>query len=346
MRERLLVSTLVLLLALSGCGSVNTGYYGESDGLSYTQTNGFSGGSSKADVAYNSWLSNSFGSSNGQQNVDVVYSPEADSATEHEPNQTQGGAEINKDMLVYHGSVTVSTKEYDKAMDSLKVLFETYDCFIESSSERSNYRYSDDSQLMIYSATIRVNSKDYASFMDGASSVGVVASKSSIVENMNLEYSDTVTALRIYQARLDRYLARLETETDNEIAIQLEREITSIQVTLQQLEARKSLIETDVAYSYVDLTIQEVEAFTSQVTHDDPLHKRVWAEIVNTYYEFTEFLTEVLFFIIHAFPYLVILGAVIFVLRKKLKFKRPSFKFRKRKKVDDTFDHQDSTQAK
>lgn len=335
MRKRLLTDILVaglLLTFLTACGSFDKSSSaiqgaGVADlAPSYGATaNGV--GASKGDVAFNESY---------DYDSDFSYS-ESESGDVDPGDNVQGGTEIDKDMLVYRGSVSITTKEYDSALEALSELYSKYDCFIESSNEYSNYRYSDGSTMMTYRATIRVNSKDYDTFMNGVSNLGVVASKSSNVQNMNMEYSDTVTALRIYQARLDRYLARLETETDNEIAIQLEREVTDIQVTLQQLEARKSLIETDVAYSYVDLEIEEVKAYTSQITHDDPLHKRVWAEIVNTYYEFTEFLTNLLFFIIHAFPYLVILGIVVFVLRKKFKgcVKLPRLKKRKKSNEGD-----------
>lgn len=328
---------LVGCLLLSGCGSSKDAYYRDSyNGAGFdmaatassNKTSGISGlfgsvGSSSPVQAaeQESWYDDSY-----DNQVDS-----SDSSTQ-DGIQDQSGPAIQKDMLVYRGDVEITTKDYEQAMSGLGELFETYDCFIESSREYTNYRYYDETDLMVYSATIRVNSKDYDAFMNGIGGLGVVSSKSSNVQNMNMEYSDTVTALKIQQARLDRYLERLETERDNEIALQLENQIAEIQIQLQQLESRKALIETDVAYSYIDLEIREVKAYSAQVTHDDPLYKRVWVEIVNTYYEFTEFLVDVLFFCIHAFPYFVILVIVWLVIRKKLKGKVHMPKLRKRER--------------
>lgn len=338
MKKRLssLILVVVLVFALSACGS--------GGGRQSTATNGpvdWNMGMAAESTNKNSGISGIFGSSTSGSGsyADVEFAPSYDGGSDYyeledapaddSGENVQTGGEIKKDMLVYRGSVAITTKEYDESVSRLQDIFKQYDCFIESSREYTNYRYYDDTDLMTYEATIRVNSASYEDFMNGISGLGVVSSKSSTVTNMNTEYSDTVTALRIKNARLERYLARLENEMDNEIAMQLEREITSIQIEVAQLEARKALIETDVAYSYVTLTISEVRAYSSQVTHDDPFHVRLWAEVVNTYYEFTEFLTNALFTIIHLFPYLVILILVCWIVFKKLKFRPHLPKFRR-----------------
>lgn len=324
-----LLLALVLLLALTSCGSKDMSYNGAADIGGAAFNDSVSGGGSKLFGVSNSDSAPSYEGSYEVSDSDIADDPV-------DVSNVQGGEVIQKDMLVYKGSVSVTTKDYSQSMLSLTELYEKYDCFIESSREYTDFRYYDDTDLMRYEATVRVNSKDYKDFLNGIGDIGVVESKSSDIQNMNVEYSDTVTALRMQQARLERYLTRLETETDNEIALQLEREITSIQIEVQQLEARKRLIETDVAYSYVNVAIREVRAYSSQVTHSDPLYTRVWAEIVNTYYEFTEFLVEVLFFLIHAFPYIVILVILFFVFRKKFKgrIKMPRLK-RKHAKTED-----------
>lgn len=336
-----LVYALAAVLLLSACGgsgsaptngayrpSTNGGFM--ADTAQSASSNGLSGLFSSNKSGGSSYATESFAPSY-DYDYDESYDngAEAGGGEDYTGDNVQEGAIIQKDMLVYRGNVAITTKEYDKAIESLAELYSKYDCFIESSREYTNYRYYDDTDLMNYEATIRVNSAQYDEFVNGVSGLGVVSSKSSNVQNMNVEYSDTVTSLRIQQARLDRYLAMLESETNNEIAMQLEREITNIQIEVKQLENRKSLIETDVAYSYVTLTISEVKAYSAQVTHDDPLHVRIWAEIVNTYYEFTEFLTNLLFAFIHLFPYLVILAGAGWFVFKKLKFRPRLPKFRR-----------------
>lgn len=351
-----LLLVVVLLVTLTACGSGRVsmeGSYngGYSDGFAQGPTLNSTAQSDKAGFDLGGLFGSSNSSSSGGGSYDMDYAPEYagerenDSGYDSDDGNVQGGETINRDMLVYRGSVSITTKEYEKAVSNLSELFSKYDCFIESSREYSNYRYSDGVDLMTYEATIRVNSASYDEFMHGVSDLGVVKSTSSTVQNMNVEYSDTVTALRIKQARLDRYLDLLENERDTEIALQLEREIANIQIELQQLENRKALIETDVAYSYVTLTISEVKAYTSQVTHDDPLHVRLWAEIVNTYYEFTEFLTNLLFFCVHAFPYFVLIAIVIIVLKKVFKFKIRLPRLFKRRSLRRHADAEDKTKG-
>lgn len=319
MKERVSSLLLVVLLVVSlvGCGGQKSSM--SYDGAADVMINGVSGGS-------------------GFQ-MDTVSAPEASydesqKSADVKVDNVQEGASIQRDMLVYRGEITLTTKEYDASLKALFEMFDKYDCFIEESKEWTKYRHSDDTVLNVYDAVLRIRSTEYDEFMEGTSNVGVVESKSSSVENMNVEYSDTATALRIQEARLDRYLARLENETDSEVALQLEREITDIQIQVQQLKSRQALIETDVAYSYITLSLNEVKEYTSQISYKDPLHVRLWAEVVNTYYEFTDFLVGLLFFIIHASPYIVIIGVPLFIFRRKL----PKVKLRGRKpkaKADD-----------
>ena len=213
-------------------------------------------------------------------------------------------------MLVYEGSIRITTKSYDKAISELDELYKKYDCFISSSTEYQNY-----DELMNYSATIRVNSSQYEDLMNGVSNLGTLARKTSEVTNMSMKYLDIVTALRIYKARQERYLKMLENCYDESDAIAIEDKLTDLEVTIAQYESRKALIETDVAYSYINLEIEEVKEYTSQVNHTDGFFTRLRKEVVNTFFWFVDFLENALFFVIRIAPY----GVFFFILYKVLK---------------------------
>lgn len=228
-----------------------------------------------------------------------------------------GGQQINTDMLVYRGQMTLSTKDFDGTMSQLDSKIEEYQGFIENSDfhTSSSRYYDDDTTLRHYSATVRVPSGKYDDFTTGVSGIAKVTSRNSNVENLNTEYSDIVTAIDIYKAKEQRYINLLQTVTDDKYALQIENTLTDITVKIAQYESRKKLIETDVAYSYVDITVDEVKEYERQTSYDDTFLVRLKNTIVNTWYDFMAFLEWLLFLIIRISPYALIVLIVYVVLR-------------------------------
>lgn len=288
---------LVCCLALTGCSS-GTSNYATSAEDSSTSSNG----------AGFSVETNNFNMSQVEDFDSSEVSSEQEVNKEDDNNSVD--TKFDRDMLVYEGSIRITTKSYDKAISELDELYKKYDCFISSSTEYQNY-----DELMNYSATIRVNSSQYEDLMNGVSNLGTLARKTSEVTNMSMEYSDIITALRIYKARQERYLKMLESCYDESDAIAIEDKLTDLEVTIAQYESRKALIETDVAYSYINLEIEEVKEYTSQVNHTDGFFTRLRKEVVNTFFGFIDFLENALFFVIRIVPY----GVFFFILYKVLK---------------------------
>ena len=321
MKKKMFSILLVCCLALTGCSS-DTSNYATSVEDSSTSSNGagFSIESSAVKDDFNISQSEDYNSSEISSEQEV----------NKEDDNNSVDTKFDRDMLVYEGSIRITTKSYDKAISELDELYKKYDCFISSSTEYQNY-----DELMNYSATIRVNSSQYEDLMNGVSNLGTLDRKTSEVTNMSMEYSDIVTALRIYKARQERYLKMLENCYDESDAIALEDKLTDLEVTIAQYESRKALIETDVAYSYINLEIEEVKEYTSQVNHTDGFFTRFRKEVVNTFFGFIDFLENALFFVIRIVPY----GVFFFILYKVLKKlgllkKLPKIRKKKKPEID------------
>lgn len=318
MKKKMFSILLVCCLALTGCSS--TSNYATSVEDSSTSSNG-AGFSIESSA-----VKNDFNISQSEDYNNSEVSSEQEVSKEDDNNSVD--TKFDRDMLVYEGSIRITTKSYDKAISELNELYKKYDCFISSSTEYQNY-----DELMNYSATIRVNSSQYEDLMNGVSNLGTLARKTSEVTNMSMEYSDIVTALRIYKARQERYLKMLENCYDESDAIAIEDKLTDLEVTIAQYESRKALIETDVAYSYINLEIEEVKEYTSQVNHTDGFFTRFRKEVVNTFFGFIDFLENALFFVIRIVPYGV-LFFILYKVLKKLGLLKKLPKIRKKKKPE------------
>jgi len=303
-----LIPLFLSFCLLMGCGSSNSLY----DSVSDSHNSITSAGSASGFGSYNGINSannhnTSIESSTNKQNTSTTNN---NTSTKSESDTT-----FSKDMLIYRGSVELTTKQYEESIKALRSIFDTYDCFIEESRAYTATDYNDN-PLRRYTATIRVASKDYETMMNVVSELGAIEDKQSSVENLNVEYSDITTALRIYRAREDRYLKLLEQCENETDAIAIEDKLTEIAVTIAQYESRKTVIETDVAYSYIDVVIKEVKEYTSQIQHSDNFFVRLWKEIVNTFFGFINFVEALIFFIIRISPYLLLIWLILFVAKK------------------------------
>lgn len=223
-------------------------------------------------------------------------------------------SKINKEMLIYHGDINITTKQFSKDLESLKSTLKSFDCFFENERMWTDQQY-DDRTISHYSATVRVSSKEYDSLLDGLNEIGTVTNLSSSCDNVSAEYSDTVVAIDIYQAERDRYAKLLSTIQDEQYAMQIQQKLTDIDLTLAQYNARKQNIETDVAYSYVTVELSEVREYVQQTQYNDNFFKRLWNTVMNTFFGFLTFLENFLFFLIRISPYLLF----FFILYKSLK---------------------------
>ena len=152
--------------------------------------------------------------------------------------------------------------------------------------------------------------------------LGDLRSKNASVTNMSQEYSDLSTTLAIYEAKEARYLALLADITEDEYAIAVEKELTDIQIQIANLKTRMNTIETDVAYSYVYFTLNEVKEYKAEPVKTDTFAERLSSTLSSAGEGFLSFLEWLLFVIIYLAPYLVFLGivaAVVIFIAKSVK---------------------------
>lgn len=242
-----------------------------------------------------------------------------------ENENTLAAEKIQKEMLVYSCYMTVDTLEFDTSLNSFKNSLEMYGGFIETENfsdggSDARWYYENEQKWKSYSATVRVPSKNYDAFCNSAGELGDLRSKTSGVENLSREYSDLSTSLEIYEAKEKRYIALLAEITEDEYAVEIERELTEIQIKIANIKTRMNAISTDVAYSYVYFTLNEVKEYVSEPVRTDTFLDRLSYTLSDAGAAFLAFLEGLLFLLIYAFPYLILIGivafAVIFVIKR------------------------------
>jgi hypothetical protein len=121
---------------------------------------------------------------------------------------------------------------------------------------------------------------------------------------------------------------------DQNKAVSIEQELTNIQIEIARIKTRMNNIENDVAYSYINLNVNEVREYTEKpvVKKTDTFGQRLGNTLSGTWHTFLDFLEGALFFIIRVLPYLLLLGIFTFIIVKIIKLIiRASEKSRKKR---------------
>lgn len=264
----------------------------------------------------------------------------ADSKAQSEDNTTQNmdSMTLLEEKLVYRCNLEIETLDYTGTIKSIKEAIAQYGGVIQSENETdSSYEwyyadYQKTQGTMRNYIEIRVPSKNYDSFVSALDGVGKITSKSSSIDNISQQYYDTTTqidALKIQEKNLLEMMEQCDTIED---MLTVQERLTTVQYELNRLQTNKRYMDVDVAYSYVDISIEEVMEFRID---EEPVKKNTFADrlkntLESTYSGFLMFLEVVLFLFIRLFPYLVIIGIILlFALRKTIKRHKEEKKRRK-----------------
>lgn len=235
---------------------------------------------------------------------------------------------IFDEKLVYYCSMDMETKNYDSSYLALRGLIEKHGGIIEnerfsdSNSYLSEYRYSGVGVQRKVIMTIRIPSSNYYSFLNETAECDIhITSKNSSVENITQTYYDTQTSLEGLKTQLARLESMLEVTYDIDDLIQLNDRISKLEIEIAQQQTEIRRMDTDVAYSYVNIELSEVAEYTEI---DEPIKTntffdRLKNQIKDTWNGFLSFCEWLLFTIIGLIPAIIILGIIRLLFWKKIK---------------------------
>ncbi len=331
MKKRVFSAALIAVFILSGCGASNKTsdtYVSDTNSFSTASTaeaesGGFMDYDYTGDISEEEyWYSDS---------IEVPSMEMAAAEPEEEAAGNSGSAkdsgmsagpasgEIEREMLVYSCSMSIDTLDFSSTLDGFHTLLAQYGGFIEienydDGGSTSRWYSNTMQKWQSYSATVRVPSRNYDAFCNSAGTLGDLRSKNASVQNLSSEYNDLSTSLEIYEAKEERYIALLADITEDEYAVAIERELTELQIQIAAIKSRMNKIDTDVTYSYIYITINEVKEYVSEPVKTDTFFDRLGNTLSDTGRDFVEFLETLLFLIIRLLPYLVLIVLLIIII--------------------------------
>ncbi|MDE6566182.1 MAG: DUF4349 domain-containing protein, partial [Lachnospiraceae bacterium] len=240
-----------------------------------------------------------------------------------EGSQAANTQTVSKEMLVYRGRIEIDTLQFDRSVEDFKQLLDQAGGFVEKENysdkgERYGeyYAVEEEEKHNSYTATIRVPSAQYNTVMDGAGSLGDVRSKTSNVQNVTQQYSTYQSQIKIYEAEYQRYLKLLEKASEDQYALEIEQKLFDLQVKIAEIKSGITNLETDVAFSYIDVTLTEVQKYQEHPEKKDTFLDRLIHTCKNSMKVFLFLLESILFCIIYTWYYIAIILLILYVIFK------------------------------
>lgn len=345
MKKKITVLTLALALAISlvGCGGSSSGSTSGSAINAGSTADNFSStvagfGTSTKDYDYDYEYTDDY-EINSEEAVEAdVDTTEVNTDSNNNKNNNNSNVIIAEDKLIYKCNVDIETLNFDESYKMLQDMMTKYNCFISSE------RFSDDSVSYFYTGysydydnfkagrvdeiVIRVPSANYKSFVAEYGNLGNVTSKTQTVDNITQEYYDTTSQVEGLKAQMERLEIMLAQATEIEDMVTINQAITELQYEINKLSTYIRTMDSDVAYSYVTMTLREVLEYSEVETpiKTNTFFDRLKNQCVDTWEGFLEFLEDLLFAIIGLIPAIVILGIVYVIVRITCKNKIKAWK--------------------
>lgn len=320
-KKTILTTLLLITLLLGGCGS------SKSD----TATESFSSKSAASVQSNDAYAGDESGESydadmTASEDVEADSGETADVSSTNNKNATSNAPKkISTEMLVYRGSLVLDTLDFEKTVADFKKLILDNGGFVESENYADNkemyarYYSENDDANKTYSATIRIPSDKYEYAMTQTGTYGDLRTKSSNVTNVTQQYSTYKSELEIYEAEYARYLDLLEKAKDDKYALEIEKQLFDLQVKIADLKSSMTNLETDVAYSYIDVEICEVKEYKEEPAKKDTFIDRLKNTCEESIEGLLSFLEGLLFFIIRSWYGFAFLALIIWIIVKIIK---------------------------
>lgn len=262
----------------------------------------------------------------GSASDDRYYSADNGLVTEKPSAESTNLPENRK--MIQKVWLRAETEDMDTLLQKVSQRINELDGYVESQEIYNGSAYSG-TRYRTAEITIRIPAEKLNSFVNEVSEISNIVSSNQTTDDVTLSYVATesrVKALETEQARLLELLEMAETMDD---LLTVEARLTDVRAELEQVTSTLRVMDNQVDYSTVYLSIQEVREYTV-VEEPETVWDRIGAGFMESLKDIGDGFVELFVFLVVNFPYFIILGVVltglilIFRSRKKKKNKNTS----------------------
>lgn len=246
-------------------------------------------------------------------------------ATEQKVDTT----EITERKIIKTFDISSETKDYDTAIASLNDLIAQHGGYVESaSSSNKSLNNSSANYTRHANYTIRIPAENAEAFVGSMGGLFNITSNQSSIQDISETYYSIEARLEELQAERDSLIDILDatdTKKDYDLWLTVTQRLSEVRQQIAVYQGQLNRYDSKVAYSTVNLSINEVIAYSS-ISENNSFGSRLGAAFKEGWNDFVIGLGDFVIWFAEALPTLILLGAiaaaVIIIIRAAVRKKK------------------------
>lgn len=235
--------------------------------------------------------------------------------------------------LIMSGNVSIETLEFDASVEAIDRLVEDYKGFAETRTVLGKSRNSRALRSATY--VIRIPAESFETVLKSMSSIGTVLESTSEGTDITDKYYDSETRIKALKVQEQTLLDILAKASKLEDVITLETRLAEIRYEIESIENTLNNYDRLVAYSRINIYIQEADDMTETKPIEKQLNERISGAFARSVREFRVGLEDFLVWLVESWISLLFLAAIVVAAVLVLKKKRPGKRLSQKLSVEE-----------
>ena len=214
--------------------------------------------------------------------------------------------------IVYNASMRMETTDYDTTRAALQEAVTAANGYLESTDQGG----SKDSGSRYTYYTARIPAENYRSFLTAAGEAGNVTSLNENAQDITAEYVDVEARLKALNDQRDRLNALADKAETTADLLEIESQLSDVQYQLESYTGQMRLMDNQVRYSTVDISLQEVRVLTPTAT---TFGEKFVEAVTSGWRGFVDGAENLILVVVYLWPVVLIVLAILLVARPALK---------------------------
>ena len=218
--------------------------------------------------------------------------------------------------IIRNADLSLETMEYEDALERIPALAEQAGGYVESSSSDGISLYdrnnSYPSRRSAY-FTVRVPAENLDSLIASLSENFNLLNKSESSSDISDRYYDTQAHLSNLQIQEKRLLELLEKAGKLADLLEIEKELADVRYQIETLTATMKRMDSQVSYSTVNISLQEVVEYQEITTPPRTFGDRLAGTFKDSWNNFLDVCESILFAVIYFAPLVLLIAAVVVI---------------------------------
>ncbi len=221
--------------------------------------------------------------------------------------------------VIYTADVRMQTKAFDEGIALIEEMTTRYGGFMQSSNVQGNNAYGKGAEAggRYANYTLRIPETGMRTFLNELEGHFNISGTQLYSDDVTGQYYDIEARLASLRTQERQLLAMLEQAAEVEYLIEVQRELSRVNYEIESYTTSLNRMKDLVAYSTVNLSIEEVVEYEPPVTLQTPFTVQISNTLAAAWKGFAEFWRDALLALVALTPALIVLVpilAAVFVL--------------------------------